>query len=415
MTTESTSSPAPHTADPTETAAWIHSLTVEDLATDTDAICARLRREAPLAFLPSINSWVATNWELCSQISDATNFIGGTSPIHERVFGTPHVIGAEGEEHLGLRGAIDPPLRPRSFRGRLEDSVRPVARERIEFLRQSNSAELMADYFEPISVRTVGDLLGFTAVSTDTLREWFHALSSGIANAGMDAEGNFLNPAGFERADAARAEIRSVVEDIAAQVIEAPDGSVVSNWLHGAKDDDSRNIEGFLPSIHVLLLGGLQEPGHACGSTFLGLTTRPEQIQRVVDDPTLIPRAITEGLRWISPLFTGTSRIAVESVELAGAPVEAGQTVWLSYGSANRDESKFKDPATYNLDRPIDRHLAFGHGRHACSGSAFAPQVARIALEELFQAFPGISLGEKTDPNVWGWFFRGPQQLHVTW
>ncbi|ODU06439.1 MAG: hypothetical protein ABS81_04340 [Pseudonocardia sp. SCN 72-86] len=392
------------------TSEWLNGLTVQDLETDPYPIFQRLRRESPVAFVPAIHAWIASTWEVCSAVADdAEVFHGGTSPLHERVFGAPHVLGAEGPDHRQLRAAIDPALRPRAFRDLLEGTVRPVARKGIERLRAAGSADLMAEYFEPISVRTVGDVLGFADVETDTLRRWFHGLSSGIANIMMD-------PDGFAAADAAKAEIREVVEAIAARVATAPDDGVVSHWMHGgAEEGRTRPLDGLYPSLHVLLLGGLQEPGHACGSTFLGLTTRPEQLARVVEDPTQISRALAEGMRWISPIFSGTSRIPARDTELAGTRIGAGQTVWVSYGSANRDETRYDQPAEFDLDRSTQAHLGFGRGRHVCSGAAFAPQVARIALEELFAAFPGIGLDPAHDVEVWGWIFRGPRALQVHW
>jgi len=395
---------------------WLNQLSLHELETNTDAVFARLRRESPMAYIPAINAWVASTWALCSEIAhNAELFVGGTSPVHERVFGTQHVLGAEGDEHRRLRQTIDPALRPRAFSARLETHVRPAAKAQIEHLREQGSAELMADYFEPISVRSVGDVLGFTEVSADTLRRWFHGLSSGIANLGMDEEGNFLNPAGFAAADTAIAEIRTVVDALAGSSNPKDEG-VVSHWLYdGMPEGQTRPLDDLMPSLHVLLLGGLQEPGHACGSTFLGLNTRPDLLTRVRDETQLISKAIIEGLRWISPIFSGTSRLAADDNTITGGDFEGMQTVWLAYGSANRDETEFDDPDSYDLDRAAHRHLAFGLGRHVCSGAAFAPQVARIALEELFAAFPAVRLDPDHETDVWGWIFRGPRELAAIW
>ncbi|MEU0507722.1 cytochrome P450 [Amycolatopsis sp. NPDC006125] len=400
-----------------DTQEWLATVTVEQLENDPYPIFERLRREAPVAWIPAAHAWVASTWEACRTIADdATNFRGGTSPMHERVLGADHILGAEGETHQDLRAAVDPPLKPRAFRPLLEDQVRPTVRRYLEAIRGQGKAELMADYFEPISVRCVGDVIGLTDVDSDTLRRWFHALARGIANTAMDAEGRFTNPGGFAPADEAGAEIREVLEPLVAKLSAEPDGSALSHYLHhGRPHGDPRTLEQLLPSLKVIILGGLQEPGHQCAATFLGLTTRPEQLKRVTEDTTLLPRALTEGLRWMSPVFSASSRLPLREITMGEATMRPGQTVWLSYGSANRDETVFDRPDVFDLDRATHPHLAFGTGRHICSGSAYAPQVARIALEELFAAFPSIRLDSAHEVPVWGWLFRGPQRLDVLW
>lgn len=403
------------TADP---AHWLAGLTVAQLEDDPYPVFARMRREAPLAWVPAIRSWIASTWELCRQIADdADDFRGGTSPVSERVNGPEHILGAEGDLHAELRTIVSPPLRPRAFAPMLEDRVRPTVRAHVERIRQQGRADLMADYFEPISVRCVGDAIGFDDVDAATLSRWFHGFGSGLANTAMNEHGEFVNPDGFARADAAAAEIRAYVQARVDRIGREPDGSMVSRWLHANGAADSvPTLDALLPTIHVVILGGLQEPGHMCSSALLGLFSRPEQLRRVIADKALIRGALAEGLRWISPVFSASSRIPRRDLDLAGVRLRAGDTVWLAYGSANRDETRFEVPDVYDLDRPPQPHLAFGTGRHACPGGAFAPQVARIALEELFAAFPTIRLDPAHDaPQVWGWLFRGPRELHVTW
>ena len=206
----------------------------------------------------------------------------------------------------------------------------------------------MADYFEPVSVRCVGDTLGFQEIDTQTLRRWFHGLASGLANIEMDE-------AKFGAADAATAEIREVVTGIAERVTREPDAGVISNWLH----------EG-MPEGEV---------------------------------------------RWIAPVFGGSIRVAANDVEVAGQQIMAGDNMWLGYGSANRDETHFVDPEVYDVERPGQGHLAFGMGRHGCAGSALGPQIARIALEELFAAYPDVHLDPAVEPVVGGWLLRGVEKL----
>jgi aromatic O-demethylase, cytochrome P450 subunit len=396
---------------------WLDEITIEQLENDPYPIFARLRREAPIAWIPVLGSWMASNWEYCWQIaSDSQNFTGGTDPALEHVFGQPCILSVDGEVHDDLRAMIDPNLRPRAVNRYIDGLARPIARKYLAEIMDRGSAALMAEYFEPVSVRAVGDMLGLKQVDSNTLRRWFHDLSSGFVNKAVDAQGNFLNPAGFTASDAAHAEIKAVVNPLLDRLEKEPDDSALSHWLHdGMPEGQVRPREHIYPTLLVILLGGMQEPGHAAGATLLGLFTQPDQLRRVIDDKRLIQKAVQEGLRWLSPITTTMGRRPKQNFELGGVTLPVGQNVLLSYGSANRDEAQFEQPEIYNLDRPPQPHLAFGTGIHVCAGVAFGPQVAQIALEELLGALSSIELDADQEVVVWGWFFRGPRELHVRW
>jgi cytochrome P450 len=400
-----------------EMPSWLDEITIEQLENDPYPIFARLRREAPIAWIPVLGSWFASNWQYCRQIaSDSEHFVGGTDPALDYVFGQPCVLSIDGEVHDDLRAMIDPHLRPRAVNRYIEQLARPIARHYLAEIRDRGRADLMAEYFEPISVRALGDVLGLQQVDSETLRHWFHDLSSGIVNKAVDAEGNFLNPAGFAASLAARAEIEAVVNPMLDRFEKEPNDSGLSHWLHdGMPEGQVRSREYIFPNLLVVLLGGMQEPGHACGATMLGLFTQPDQLRRVVENRNLISKAVAEGLRWLSPITTTTGRRPKQDFELGGVTLPAGQNVLLSYGSANRDAAEFEQPEIFNMDRPPRPHLAFGTGVHICAGAAFAPQVARIALEELLGAIPSIEFDPDHEVVVWGWFFRGPRVLHARW
>lgn len=392
---------------------WIESVTLDTLSHPQETT-ARLRSEAPLAWVPAIGTWAATTWDLCKRIAnDAENFEGVSIPVAARVFGDPHILSAEGDAHAVLRRAVATPVSARAIRGKIETRMRPTAKALIERLRGRPSTELMADYFEPISVRCVADSYGFFDVGTETLRRWFHSLKSGATNMARHADGTFMNPEGFEAADRTRAEIVEYLGEKAKEDPENPD-AVIARWLDVDSEDGlGRSLDLLVPSMLVVLLGGLQEPGHALANTFFGLTTNPDQLRRVIEDPALLPKAIAEGLRWMSPLYGGPARRAKRDVVIGGVPLPEGAVVRLMYGSANHDDAYFERPDFYDLDRAAHPHLAFGDGRHACVGSALAPQIARIGLEELFAAFPRIEMDPRHSAESIGYPFHGPAELHV--
>ncbi len=161
---------------------------------------------------------------------------------------------------------VDPALQPQEVDRWIDDLVRPIARRYLSEFEDTGRAELIARYCEPVSVRALGDLLGLQSVSSDKLRDWFHKLSVSFTNAGVDENGEFTNPEGFVEADAAKEEIRSIVEPpLIDNWIVNPDDSAISHWLHDGMPEggQTRDREYIYPTLYVYLLGAMQEPGHA--------------------------------------------------------------------------------------------------------------------------------------------------------
>ncbi len=381
---------------------------LDDLDVDPYPIFARLRNDAPVYWFADADAYLLTRWEECEQVvRDHERFRGPAARRTAiRAFGDPTILSLDGPPHRDLRAGVDPPLRPKQVNAYIDAMIRPVARARVAELRGRGEAEIMADYFEPVSVRALGDLLGLDEVTVDTLRAWFFGIVSGLTNEAMTEEG-------FAASDRAGAEIRDVLTPRIERLTAAPDDSALSRMVWGGRDAaDPRTAEELMPTLRVYLAGGMQEPGHGAGSTLLGLFGRPEQLARVVADPALIPRAIVEGLRWIAPIGS-TQREAREPVELAGTVVEPGRVINVLLSAANRDPQRYDDPDRYDLDRPKPQHMAFGGGVHFCAGHAFGRAVERIAFEELFAAFPRIQPHPERPPLVRGWLFRAPRQLPV--
>ena len=391
---------------------FVEGITLEDLERDPYPIYRRLRAEAPVAWIPAAEVWFVTRFQDCSDVGNQKfGFVAASGhPTLDRVFSTPNVLTSDGPVHEDLRTGIDPRLKPASVSEVVDDIVRPVARRRLDAIVDAGSAELMAAYFEPVSVEALRHVMGLDAlVDADTLRRWFAGLNTGIANFGLD-------PAHFEAADAISAEIEAVIDPLIAELSAHPDDSMISHMLWaGVHDGRPRTGATIMPSLKVILLGGMQEPGHAAGSTLLGLFSRPDQLARVAADPVgLAPLAVNEGLRWIAPIGA-IERQATVDTEVAGVPIPAGSIVEAVIASANRDEERFDDPDVFDLDRSTRSHQAFGAGDHFCAGHFFARQVERIMFEELFAALPGLRQRPGSEVEVAGWFFRAPTMLEAQW
>ena len=170
-----------------------------------------------------------------------------------------------------------------------------------------------------------------------------------------------------------------------------------------------------MPSLKVILLGGMQEPGHGAGTVLFGLLTHPEQMATVrAGDEVELAAAIEEGMRWISPIGTQGRRTR-EPVELGGVELPAGEPVAAVIASANRDEARFERADEFDVSRERARLATFGFGRHFCSGHAFARHLERIALRELLERLPRLELDPAHEVPFSGWEFRAPRELRVRW
>lgn len=396
---------------------FVLNMSIEELEDDPNAFYDRLRSEAPVVFVPMLGMWIVSKKELCDQIlADSETWPAMVTPSVRRTFGDGAILDENGDAHRQLRAMVEPHLSPSAVDGYVEDLARPHARRLIEAFEQDGHADLVSQFCEPLSVRCLGDLLGLAEVSSDTLRYWFHALSSSSVNAALDESGDFANPAGFDEGDRAKREIIDVVTPKLAQWRSQPDHSAISHWLHdGMPDGQTRPDEVIFPNLYVFLLGAMQEPGHAMSTTMAGLLTHADQLERVVDDPALLPRAIQEGVRWVAPIWSVATKRAARDTYLGDAWIPAGSLVMPTYGAANRDPEVYTDPAEFDIDRPVVPNLAFGGGSHACAGTYFASSVVRIGLEELLDTIPNIELDPTHEISFWGWGFRGVRELLTVW
>ncbi len=217
----------------TSTRSFIDEITIEELEADPYPFYERLRKEAPIAYVPALGMHIVSTKELCAEISkDDTTWPAVISAAGGRTFGPQALLNTNGDEHRNLRDMVEPHLQPSAVDKYIDDLVRPFARQRIAEFENDGHADIVAAYCEPVSVRALGDLLGLGDVSTEKLREWFHNLSVSFTNAAVDENGEFANPEGFAPGDRAKAEIIAHVDPKIDKWIVEPDHSAISHWLH---------------------------------------------------------------------------------------------------------------------------------------------------------------------------------------
>jgi cytochrome P450 len=376
------------------------SITVEALEADPFPIYARLRDEEPVCFVPAVGLHLVTRWDDVQYVAthpDVFTAEVDASPL-VRTLGR-NVLTVDGADHARMRAGMDAPMRPRAVEGYAPDVIEPIARRHLDALAGSPGAELMSAYCEPVSVLALGAVMGLGDLDAETLRRWFGDLATGGANFEQDPEKQAV-------ADATSAEIDARIDPLLDRLEREPDGSVLAHML--AADATRAEVRS---NLKLILLGGMQEPGHALGICVWALLTHPETLERVRADRGLLRPAVEEALRWHSPVGTQTRQVT-RSVTLSGVELQPGEAIAAVLASANRDERHWPGADRYDIDRR-GAHAAFGLGAHHCAGAPLARYEMRLPLEMLLDRFPRLRLDPDHEVELSGWEFRAPTALHV--
>jgi len=189
----------------------------------------------------------------------------------------------------------------------------------------------------------------------------------------------------------AAAELFMYANELAAERRAHPREDLASDLMHGEVDGRHLSLEEFNAFFMLLLVAGNETTRNLISGGLLALVEHPHERARLQADPSLLPTAVEEMLRWVTPvnLF---QRTATRDVELGGQRIREGDKLVLFYASANRDEGVFPDAARFDVGRTPNDHLAFGIGPHFCLGANLARLEIRVMFEELLRRLPDIEV-----------------------
>ncbi|MDR3080120.1 MAG: cytochrome P450 [Streptomyces sp.] len=397
-------------ADPVRTALDIVvDIPLAELEKDPYPFYVWMREECPVAYVPETGRVWNTTWELCKAAGVSDTVFGPSSAASEDVYGGGNVMTLTGEEHRVLRSAANAPVRRKRVQSYYETGIRATAKRYLAQIRARGTADATLEIFEPICQRVVGDVLGFADVDDETLGRWFHALGGLFVDYGRE-------PQVAERGRQVKVEVREFLEHKVPQLIAEPDHTALSHLLRdGMPDGRFRTIDEIVPTVHVLIVGGFQEPAHLVASTLYGLLINPGQMRQVLAEPaTWVRAAVEEGLRWLSP-FGMTEKRTTRDVTIGGVLIPAETEIALVIGSANRDPEHFGRPDDFDIDRGDQDNVSFGFGRHFCIGHHLSRALGEVVLAETLEALPNLRLDPDRPAVVQGWTMRAPKPLPVNW
>jgi aromatic O-demethylase, cytochrome P450 subunit len=387
----------------------VHDVALEVLEDDPYPTYAWMRRHRPIAYVPETGRVWITTWDLCDEAGRNDEVFGPTRDVFHAVYGNPNVMSLTGAEHLAHRAALNACFRPRAVNRYREHVFRATAVRYIDAIHDRGRADASTEILERVSMRAIGDVLGFTDVPDDILIRWFHGFAAYLVDFGRSS-------AVADHARAIKAEVAAYLRTRLDSLATHPDGSTLSHLLHdGTPEGTTRGIDEIIGDVGVMIVGGFQEPAHGAANSLHGLFTRPEQAARLRADPSAwSAAAVDEGLRWLAP-FGMTEKLTTAGVTLGHVCLPAGTEVAMVLGSANRDETRYADPDVFDLDRPRRSHASFGYGLHFCLGHFAARELERVMIEEMFARLPNLRPDPDQDAAVHGWAVRAAKRLPVVW
>lgn len=381
----------------------------EELLADPYPAYERLRREAPVAYVPALRRYLVTTFRECFDIEmDQETFSAHEDAERSTMIRSMgrSMLRKDDPEHKADRNVMAPSLRPRAIKNTWAEVFTRNAERHIRKLRELGpGADLFHHFAVPYAADNLSALIGFQDVDAYTMMDWSHTLIAGIGNVRDDEQV-------WEQTARVTAEIDVAIDEAIAAAHGEPDTSIISSILrapHPVADEDLRS------NVRLAISGGMNEPSHVIASAVWSLTTHPAQRALVVNSERTWGDVFEETARFQSPVGMYPRRVTRDT-ELRGVAIPAGATVAVVVASANRDEEQFSAPDSFDLSREKTTHLAFGNGTHICVGNwAARSMVGDIALPMLYEALPGLAVIDPGTVPFRGWVFRGPAELPVTW
>ena len=282
-----------------------------------------------------------------------------------------NMIAQDDPRHRQQRMLVQPKLTGKSV-GKRQDEIRTLVAELIDqALADGDEMDVIDAIAGQLPARFTARLLGFPEEMWPQVKSWSERLMRTDAR---DSDG-----AAFRDFFAANKEFVEVLGEIVPQKLADPGDDLISVWLHSTIDGEPLPPAAIVHEVGLFIAGGAETTRTAIAHGLHAFSQHPEQWDAMGADPDLVPGAVEEVLRWVTPLNNFFRRAGADD-RIGDQPVERGDRIILLYPSANRDEAVFADPFSFDIRRDPNPHVAFGFGTHLCIGT----HVARASLAAVF-------------------------------
>jgi cytochrome P450 len=313
------------------------------------------------------------------------------------------ILAMGGKEHHDHRNLVAKAFRATALQRWEPSVIGPVCDRLVDEIKHDGHADLVKALTFEFPTRIIATLLG---LPPDDL-ELFRRLSLDLISIPTDIEAGLV----------AATELHGYFLNQVEQRRRKPTNDIIGDLVAAEIDGEKLSDEAIIAFLRLLLPAGLETTYRSSGNLLYLLLTHPEQLAMVYQDRSLIPTAMEEGLRVETPL-TMVMRTTTEEVEIGGKTIPAHAQIDLCMGSANRDETRWTDPNTFDIRRPRQAHIAFAGGIHMCLGMHLARLETRVILNSLFDRVKNLAFvpddGTGEESKIVGVTFRSPNKLPVT-
>jgi len=349
----------------------------------------RLREDAPVCFFPEADGrgfWAVFRYDDVVDVSRHPQRFGSSpsvfisDDIEQNAASADLLINQDPPRHTKLRKLVNRGFTPRQVAA-IEPRVRTIVVQLLDAAAGKGAFDLVEDVAVELPLQVIAELVGVPANDRHKLFAWTERMMSNDEDdpVAMHAD-----------ARAAMAEMFGYADGLAATRVGTDGDDLLSVLLRADVDDEA--LTQFEVDVFFMLLmnAGSETTRNLITGGTLALFEHPEQRTALAADPSLVPTAVEEMLRWHTPVMH-FRRTAREDVELGGQAIAAGDKVVMWYSSANRDDAAFAEADRFDVSRTPNEHVAFGAGGpHFCLGASLARIEARILFEELLTRIPTL-------------------------
>ncbi|MEU2315686.1 cytochrome P450 [Streptomyces albidoflavus] len=385
---------------------------------DRNATYAQLRSACPVRAInhpPGAEAYIVSDYEMAlkafgdgrisKSLENAPKWfrdqLFDNSPVQAR-----NMLIADAPEHSRLRKLVSKSFVPRRME-KMRPRIQEIADDLIDAFPQSGEIDLM-EFARVLPVMVIFEYLRVDVSDREMLYDWSKTLGGA--------------PYADEEANNRLKQVSSSFEQYILDLLEARRADLgedlVSQLLRAADEEGTFTIDEIASTMSLVIIAGQRTTTNLIGNGVHALLTHRDQFDLLLSQPDLVVSAVEEFLRYESPSYRGTLRVAAQDMEIGDVPIGKEAFVHLLIAAANRDPKVFEEPDRLDITRTNNRHLTFGHGPHFCPGAPLSRLEGHVVFPTLLRRLEGLTLA--IDPADTEWVYdnsvsRGLAKLPVSY